>query len=56
LIKKLFSGISFNHTYSDELLEGTVDGRADVWYVLVEFDSGNSTLADALGSELKFLQ
>ena len=32
----------------DELLESTVDGRADIGHVLVELDGGNSTLADTL--------
>lgn len=39
----------------NELLESTVDGRADVGDVLIELDGGNSTLADAFGGELKLL-
>lgn len=39
----------------DNLLEGTVDGRAEVRDALVEVNSGNSTLADALRSELELL-
>jgi hypothetical protein len=39
----------------DDLLEGTVDGRAEVRDALVEVNSGNSTLADALRSELELL-
>jgi hypothetical protein len=39
----------------DDLLEGTVDGRTEVGDALVEVNSGNSTLADALRSELELL-
>ena len=39
----------------DELLESTVDGRAEVRHALIEIDSGNSTLGDALRSELELL-
>lgn len=40
----------------DELLEGTVDWRADVGDILPEIDSGNRTLGDTLWGELKLLQ
>lgn len=39
----------------DELLESTVDGRADIGHVLVELDGGNSTLADTLWGEFELL-
>lgn len=39
----------------DELLEGTVDGRADVRDVLPEVNGEESALGDALGGELELL-
>jgi hypothetical protein len=39
----------------DDLLESTVDGRADVGDLLPEIDRGNSPLGDTLGGELELL-
>ena len=39
----------------DQLLEGAVDGRADLG-ALVEVDGGDGALADAFGGEFEFLQ
>lgn len=39
----------------DQLLKRTVDWRADLG-TLVEIDSGDGTLADALGCEFEFLE
>ena len=39
----------------DQLLEGAVDGRADL-NALVEVDGGDGALADAFGGEFEFLQ
>jgi hypothetical protein len=44
-----------NETRLDELLEGTVDRRADVRDALPEINSGNSTLADSFRGKLELL-
>lgn len=39
----------------DDLLESTVDGRADVGDLLPEVNRSKSTLGDTLGGELELL-
>jgi hypothetical protein len=39
----------------DELLEGPVDRRTNVWNILVEVYSGNSAFANAFRGEFKLL-
>jgi hypothetical protein len=40
----------------NELLESTVDRRADVWDIFPEVNGSNSTLGNSLRSELELLQ